>query len=167
LAAQDGSPRVRVAAVLPQEGGLLLVRHVKDGRSYHLLPGGGVEAGESIADALIREVREETGISCRPIAPLFINDSIDPDGSRHVIQLTFLAEATGDAPAARPVDPRVAGTDVVPVDSLHTLDLRPPLADDLVRAAAEGFAAPARYLGGLWSPDAGITGTGDPPKTDG
>jgi 8-oxo-dGTP diphosphatase len=150
-----------VAAVIPYAGGLLTVRHEKDGHSYHRLPGGGVEAGESVHDALIREVSEETGVLCELAGPLFINDSIAPDGSRHVVQLTFLARATGGAVTVLPDDPRVAAVEVVSLDALGDLDLRPPMAAELLQAAATGFSDRARYLGPLWSePEHGITETG-------
>jgi len=168
LAAPGCSPRVRVAAVLPSDGGIVVVRHLKDGRSYHLLPGGGVEAGESIETALVREVLEETGLDCQIAAPLFINDSVAPDGSRHVVQLTFLAHVTGGALRQHQDDPRVVAAEIVTLDALPGLDLRPPMAEALVAAAAAGYCAPARYLGQLWSElDTGITGTGRTPVTDG
>jgi 8-oxo-dGTP diphosphatase len=157
LAAPGSSPRVRVAAVIPYEGGLLTVRHEKDGRAYHLLPGGGVEAGETIEGSLLREVREETGLLCELVGPLFINDSIAPDGSRHMVQLTFLARATGGALTSRPEDPRVAAVEVVSLDRLGELDLRPPIAAELWQAAAAGFAGRARYLGPLWSEPEDVT----------
>jgi ADP-ribose pyrophosphatase YjhB (NUDIX family) len=142
-------------------GGVVTVRHEKDGRSYHLLPGGGVEAGETIADCLVREVREETGIVCEVVGPLFINDSIAPDASRHVVQLTFLARATGGAVTAQSGDPRVAAVEIVAFDQLADLDLRPPMATELLEGGASGFSGPARYLGPLWSElEAGITETG-------
>jgi ADP-ribose pyrophosphatase YjhB (NUDIX family) len=161
LAAPGCSPRVRVAAVIPYQGGILTVRHEKHGRSYHLLPGGGVEAGETIADCLVREIREETGVVCELVGPLFINDSIAPDASRHVVQLTFLARATGGAITSRPDDPRVAAVEIVPLDRLGDLDLRPPMAAELLQEASSGFSGRARYLGPLWSElETGITETG-------
>jgi 8-oxo-dGTP diphosphatase len=168
LAAAVASPRLRVAALIPTGDGILTVRHVKDGRAYHLLPGGGVEAGETVGDALVREVREEAGIECIIGAPLFITDSIAPDLSRHVVQITFLAHASGGSSTKGPQDARVAGVEVVPVACLRDLDFRPMIATEIEAAAASGFAGPARYLGPVWNePEHGIPITGATPETDG
>jgi len=155
-----------VAAVLPYQGGLVLVRHVKNTIAYHLLPGGGVEAGESIEDALRREVLEETGLVCRLAAPLFISDSIDPDGGRHMVQLTFLASVIGGELAAHPQDPAVVSIEIVDACDLGTLDLRPPMAQALYDASLDDFSIPARYLGALWTEDAASTNTGTTPEPD-
>jgi ADP-ribose pyrophosphatase YjhB (NUDIX family) len=143
------APRVRVAAVILIEGRVLLVRHRAGTAEYHLLPGGGVETGETLAEALRREVREETGLDCVPVRPLFISDTIAPDGSRHVVNLTFLAEVRGGA-LAESRDRRVVGSDLVSPRDLLGLDLRPPMAQALADAAETGFEGPAVYLGSLW-----------------
>ncbi len=148
--ASDG-PRVRVAAVLELEGRILFVRHRKGASEYHLLPGGGVERGETLEEALTREVREETGLECRVVKPLFISDTVEPGGGMHVVNLTFLAEVTGGTLAAPADDPRVAGADLLGPEGLDDLDLRPPIAALLAEAAAAGFAVEARYLGPLWT----------------
>jgi len=167
LAAPASSPRVRVAAVIPDEEGIVLVRHRKDGEVYDLLPGGGVELGETLEIALKREVLEETGLTCDIGAPLFINDTIAPDGSRHVVQITFLATRTGGDLCMDPTDERVMAPHTVPVALLAYLDLRPPMAEQLLAASVAGYPATAAYLGALWTDDtAGITETGATPVTD-
>jgi nucleoside triphosphatase len=58
------------------------------------LPGGGIEPGERMDDALRREIREEVGIEVTDIQPLFFRDGIYPkllpDGSRKNIYMIFL-----------------------------------------------------------------------------
>ena len=151
MAAPASEVRLRVAAVLEIDGRIVLVRHVKDGSAYHLLPGGGVEAGETLEDALDREVAEETGLIVRILRPLFISDAIAPNGSRHMVQVAFLVEQIGGAITSAPADPRVAAVDLVEAGDLTTIDLRPPMGEALQAAVADGFTTQARYLGPLWT----------------
>jgi len=167
LAAPASEIRLRVAAVLPYEGRIVLVRHRKGDEVYHLLPGGGVEPGESVGDALAREVLEETGLLARAVRPLFVSDAIAPDGSRHMVQLTFLAEVTGGSITAEPMDPRVEAVDLAVPDELDAYDLRPPMGAALKAASRIGFSGEAAYLGSLWSGHDGVHETGERPATDG
>ena len=55
-------PRIRVSAILKWQGRVLLCRQEKPGKEYWLLPGGGVEGGETLDEALRRELGEELGL---------------------------------------------------------------------------------------------------------
>ena len=56
------TPRVRVAALIHWQNRILLCRQEKPGREYWLLPGGGVDGGETLVGALRRELSEELGL---------------------------------------------------------------------------------------------------------
>jgi ADP-ribose pyrophosphatase YjhB (NUDIX family) len=57
------TPKVDVRAVVAGERGILLVRHAENGR--WALPGGFADVGEAPAEAIEREVLEETGLRVR------------------------------------------------------------------------------------------------------
>jgi 8-oxo-dGTP diphosphatase len=153
LAAPGADPRIRVAAVIMIDGMLVTVRHRKGDSVYHLLPGGGVEPGESLGDALAREVLEETGLSCEIVKPLFISDTLDPSGriKRHIVNITFLARYTGGTITDTPLDDRIEAVELIDPSTLPDLDLRPPMAAELLAALEDGFGTCAVYLGALWT----------------
>jgi mutator protein MutT len=67
-----------VGGVLIHDGRVLLIRRGKEplyGR--WLVPGGTVEHGEGLEDALVREMQEETGIEVRPLELLTVFDRIE------------------------------------------------------------------------------------------
>ena len=58
----DLAYRISARAIIPGPGNTFLLEYIaRDG--YYVFPGGGVEDGESLEDALIREVREESGFA--------------------------------------------------------------------------------------------------------
>src|SRR5712691_8241397 len=93
-------PRIRVSAILRWQERLLLCRHEKGAKTYWLLPGGGVNSGESLVDALHRELAEEIGIGDKlPVeGPVAIVDSISPVRSftpKHVVHIIFAGDLGG------------------------------------------------------------------------
>lgn len=145
----NGNPRVRVAGIVLKGGEILLVRHEKEGRSYWLLPGGGVDYGETVGEALVRELREETGLEVQPNGVVWLSDSIPPDRHRHIIHLWMLAEVVGGTLHCVP-DGRVVGAEFVPVERLRDLELYPPLGPQLAELCREGPPERVRYLGNVW-----------------
>lgn len=87
--------RNRVAVIIMEDDKILLVQHEKYGRTYWLLPGGGVEYGETLEEAAKREMMEEANLEVELGDLLFLSESIPPDQHRHVINYYFEARITG------------------------------------------------------------------------
>lgn len=130
---------------------LVTVRHRSGDSVYHLLPGGGVDYRETLHDALTRELSEETGLEADIGDPILINDTIDPHGSRHLVNITFAATVTGGAITRTPQDDRIEAVELVPLSKLHTLDMRPPITDAIVAWLESEQGPGARYLGSVFT----------------
>jgi 8-oxo-dGTP diphosphatase len=147
-------PRIRVSAILRRETRVLLCRHEKAGREYWLLPGGGVNAGESLVDALQRELAEEVGFDEElPLeGPVAIADSIAPSGApaKHVVHIIFAGHLGGRSlETVTSRDAAVRGHRLFDVEELSGLALHPPIQRFLARWQP---GDPTVYLGALWAP---------------
>ena len=90
------------AAIFDEAGRIFLTRRADNGQ--WCLPGGGMESGESAAEACVREVWEETGLRVRVKRLVGVYSHPDqlvvyPDGNKaHIVALHFEAEITGGEP---------------------------------------------------------------------
>ena len=53
----------RAVGVIIKDDKILLMRRIKNGQEYYVFPGGGMENGETIETAIIREIKEELSIN--------------------------------------------------------------------------------------------------------
>lgn len=64
----------RAVAILNKGKKVLLIHRLKEGKEYYVFPGGGVEKGETIKEAALRELREETTIRAKVKKLLYAHD---------------------------------------------------------------------------------------------
>jgi 8-oxo-dGTP diphosphatase len=78
-------PYIAVSAAVFRNGRVLIVRRAQPpAAGLYTLPGGVVELGETLVEAVVREVREETGLDIEPLALIGHREIIARDGSGHV-----------------------------------------------------------------------------------
>jgi ADP-ribose pyrophosphatase YjhB (NUDIX family) len=134
LALETGppSPKLDVRGAAFREDRVLMVRETSDGR--WTLPGGWVDVGESAAEAVVREIREESGFACRAVKLIAVVDRdkrAHPAMLLHVYKLFFLCEIAGGAPAT---SLETSAVDFFPLDALPELSLARVLPEQIARA---------------------------------
>ena len=89
-------PYLAVSAAVIRDGRVLIVRRARPpAYGVYTLPGGGVEAGETLREAVIREVVEETALTVEPVAIAGHREVIVRDAAgrveRHFVIFAFAA----------------------------------------------------------------------------
>jgi mutator protein MutT len=98
-------PFLGVGALIFEGRNILLVERAKEPlKGYWSIPGGIVEAGEKLEDAVRREVREETGLEIEPLAMFEIFERIMPDSEMrpeyHYVLIDYMCRVVGGQLAA-------------------------------------------------------------------
>ncbi|AGK60259.1 ADP-ribose pyrophosphatase [Archaeoglobus sulfaticallidus PM70-1] len=110
-----------VDAIVPYRGGIVLIRRKNEPfKGYYALPGGIVEYGESVESAVLRELKEETGLDGKiyKLVGVYSDPNRDPRG--HFVSVCFIVKGKGRLKAGS--DAREVG--------VFSLDELPELAFD-------------------------------------
>jgi 8-oxo-dGTP diphosphatase len=122
------APELCVGAVVVEGSSLLLVRRGRGvGAGHWSIPGGRVEAGETVGEAVVRELREETGLEGLCGALLGWVERIDAD--HHFVILDFIVDVLDPGPLVAGDDAAEAGW--FPLHEVAELDLVDGLAEFL------------------------------------
>ncbi|MGY2019892.1 NUDIX hydrolase [Nocardia gipuzkoensis] len=134
------SLKVAVSAfVQDAEGRILMIRRTDNDK--YSIPGGGMEVGETVADAVVREVTEETGILVRPTVLLgvFSNPrhvvAYDDGEVRQEFSICFKAEPVGGSLRTSFESKSVRW---VALDELPNLEIHPSIRERIQRGLQPG-----------------------------
>ena len=129
---------------------VLVVEHRKREQRYWVLPGGRLEANETLTQALARELKEELSLKASVGRLLAVYETLAPD--RHTVNLAFRVEVDAAEPSIDSSDQVLAGWRWMEPDELRQVDFRPPLAPVLApRSMADRFSGQVRVLGDTWT----------------
>ena len=136
-------PFLAVSAAIVRDGKVLVVRRARNpALSLYTLPGGVVETGETLLQAVAREVREETALTIEPVALAGHREAIVRDGQgqveRHFVILCFAARWLAGEPVLNEELDDARWLDPAELSGLHTTE---GLAE-IVAAAVERLARP-------------------------
>src|SRR3954467_4194550 len=137
------TPKVAVAAVVGNERGEILLTQRADSGLW-LYPVGWADVGYSPSEVAVKEVLEETGIECEPVALIAVLDGLRLGFSRHPLySIVFHCRMTGGELRGHPLETRTVG--------FFARDALPqPLAGahrwaDLAFAAIDGEQMPCSF----------------------
>lgn len=123
--------RTRVRAIITKGNKILLIKRVKKDLTYLVFPGGGVRDNENIKNALIRECKEELGVSVE-VMDLFLKNRFDFPNQPQIEEFYFCKTTsgklgTGDGPEYQENSDYEGTHEIVWVDvnQLKDIDLRP------------------------------------------
>jgi ADP-ribose pyrophosphatase YjhB (NUDIX family) len=138
---------VRVNGVLIEDGRLLLVEQYVSETRHWAHPGGKPEPGETLAQAVIREIKEETGLDVSADSLLYVTDRIDDNN--HVVIISFLLSkkggviGTGEGPEFK--TGKIKSVRMVPFDELESCGFSKEYCDLVM----SGFPQKGVYRGNI------------------
>ncbi|WP_413100199.1 NUDIX domain-containing protein [Streptomyces sp. Inha503] len=109
-----------VAALLRRDDHIVLVQEQRDGKEMWSIPGGGVERGELLTEALVREVKEETGLNLRAVGPLAYLVNTTTEKYPSTVVLTFDCTEWDGEIAVHDPDGKVTGAVLLPLTEAKT-----------------------------------------------
>ena len=130
--------RVEVRALIQLDGKIVTTIETRDGLPHSALPGGGVERWETLEDALIREVREETDLIVTPGRLLYIAQIVSRF-ALHDLDLVFQAAAEDHADGRFQL-----------VDPADSPDVLPPILDRVAIDAPLDWPDAPYWIGNIF-----------------
>ncbi len=94
LKPEPKNPLCTVDVIIETGNGIILIKRKNPPYGW-AIPGGFVDYGESLEDAVCREAKEETGLDIQLVRQLHTYSAPDRDPRHHTVSTIFIATATG------------------------------------------------------------------------
>ncbi len=143
---------IRVRLIIIKNGKILL--HYTENGNFYFYTGGHLEFGETLTDACVREVKEETGANFTFKKILYIRDSIFPEENEHSVEFFILGDIDKFEELEGYIDPEGATKgwkswqNWIDIEKLKDINVKPKsLSEILISDYKSGFTDGTKYLG--------------------
>jgi 8-oxo-dGTP diphosphatase len=137
--------KVRPALLVIKDNAVLTMKYTYGETNLYNLPGGNPDRGETLSEALWRELREELGVSVSVGDLIMMGDVSLPHQKEDVLHCVFVGEILSGEPIVNPAETSAKGIVWQPIEVLHHLDMYPNVGSFVQEWAAQGLSSP--YLG--------------------
>lgn len=141
---EDYLLQVRITGILIEDDKILIVKQKISPERAWSLPGGRVQKGEMLEEAIIREMREETGLQTSVTKLLYVCDY--PEVKPPVLHISFLLNRIGGEvrlPSNEFDENPIFDVKMVPIDDLPSYDF----LNKFKNLAQKGFPDAGSYKG--------------------
>lgn len=141
-------PHITVAAVVPRDGRLLMVKEHSAGQQVINQPAGHLENGETLLQAVLRETLEETRWRIRPVAVLGLYHYTSTNNNITYVRVCFLADPLEEVANAT-LDPDIIEPLWMTPDEIRQCgpQLRSPIVVAAVDDYLRGISYPLSLIG--------------------
>lgn len=144
--------RKAARAIIVHNQSILLMKRNKFGKVYYVLPGGGIDMGETADQAVLREIKEEASIAVSNPRLVFIEDAHEPYGHQYIFVCDYKDGEVKIHPDSIEAKLNQTGQNTfeilwVPISKFASLPFRsPPLQEALLAALRDGFPKEPKQL---------------------
>ncbi|MER0438495.1 NUDIX domain-containing protein [Emticicia sp. W12TSBA100-4] len=122
---------IRPAILIIENGQVLTMQYNYGGQEVYNLPGGNLELGEHLSDALAREMQEELGIEVWVGEMVLVGEVYFEDRKKHTLHLLFEGKITAGIPTLNPKETSALAIKWLTINDLEIVNLYPNLSKSI------------------------------------
>jgi 8-oxo-dGTP diphosphatase len=121
--------KTRPCAAIIVDNQLLTLKYIYSETEIYAIPGGNLEFGETLEEALIRELNEEIGVEIKIQKLLFLAEVHQP--KKDTLHCVFLSELKSGIPILNPTETSALEIVWLAIDSINNYNLYPNIKNEL------------------------------------